>query len=82
MTKKTKARKENNPIKPKNIYVLLMKDGPKNEEKERETLSIKEAQKEIEKPERANKNIKEGIQRVYLRLENYTPQLIKMKKSQ
>ena len=49
MTKKTKARKENNPIKPKNIYMLLMEDGPKNVEKERETLSIKEAQKEKKK---------------------------------
>ena len=39
----------------------LMEDGPKNEEKERETLSVKEAQKEMKKTERANKKIKEGI---------------------
>ena len=38
-----------------------MEEGPINEEKERETLSIKEAQKEIKKTERANKKIKEGI---------------------
>ena len=59
--KKSKARKENNPIKQTNIYMHLMEEGPKNEEKERETLSIKEAQKEIKKTERANKKIKEGI---------------------
>ena len=34
---------------------------PKNEEKAREALSIKEAQKEIKKTERANKKIQEGI---------------------
>ena len=38
-----------------------MEDGPKNKEKERETLYIKEAQKESKKTERANKKIKEGI---------------------
>ena len=38
-----------------------MEEGPKNEETERETLSIKEAQKDMKKTERANKKIQEGI---------------------
>ena len=38
-----------------------MEKGPKNEDTERETLSIKEAQKDMKKTERANKKRQEGI---------------------
>ena len=59
--KKAKERKEKNPIKPKNMYTLLMDEGSKNEENEREQLSLKEAKKDIKRTERENKKIKEGI---------------------
>ena len=46
--KKAKDRiEEEKTIKPKNIYTLLMEEGPKNEENEREKLTIKEVQKDI-----------------------------------
>ena len=53
--KKYKERQEKNASNYTNIYMHLMEEGPKNEEKVRETVTTKEAKKEAKKNDKANK---------------------------
>ena len=47
--KKYIERANKNPIKPSNMYTVLMDEGVKNEEKEMEKITNKKAKKEVKK---------------------------------
>ena len=63
--KRDKERANKNPIKPKNMYTVLMDEGTKNEEEEFEELSKKAGNKGNKKAEKVLKNKKTVYQREY-----------------